>query len=120
MCAAASIFSQNYNVDHGKALSIVSKVFFFYSKMSLKELQYSGDHGSGILRVSYTLVFLLDQELSSSPCHEVIDHPSPQGREHGEEIGDCPEYPTREAAHSRGVGREGPMEGWGAQSMCAH
>lgn len=68
--------------------------------MSLKELQYSGDHGSGILRVSYTLVFLLDQELSSSPCHEVIDHPSPQGREHGEEIGDCPEYPSLGKQHT--------------------
>lgn len=68
--------------------------------MSLKELQYSGDHSSGILHVSYTLVFLLDQELSSPHCHEVIDHPSPQGREHGEETEDRPEYPSLEKQHT--------------------
>lgn len=60
--------------------------------MTLKELQYSGDHNSGIFHVSYEFVFLLDQELPSPPCHGIIDHPSPWGREHGKETGDCSEY----------------------------
>lgn len=65
--------------------------------MFLKELQCSGDHSSGILRMSYTLMFLLDQELSSPHCHGVIDHLSPKGRERGEE------YPSLEEQHAAKV-----------------
>lgn len=47
--------------------------------------------------MSYMLVFLLDQELSSPHCHGVIDHPSSQGRERGEE------YPSLEEQHTAKV-----------------
>ena len=44
--------------------------------------------------MSYMLVFLVDQELSSPRCHGVIDHLSHKGRERGEEYASLEEQHT--------------------------